>query len=249
VGALASHVTSAKTRNNGEGFDWARLLKQGLNQAKGIKIRFPRAWITSPLFSLLSRMFFRFYFDFRARGLKNIPDQPCIIVPNHQSFFDGMFVASLLKLRKLKDTFFYAKASHVKGGLLAAIAKHNNIIVMDINKNLKESIIRVAEVLRSQRSMIIFPEGTRTKDGSLGDFKRMFAILARELNVPVVPVSIRGAFEALPRGARFPKPFRSVSVEFLPPVFPEGLDYDSLTEKVRAAINSALGPRLGSSQA
>jgi long-chain acyl-CoA synthetase len=111
---------------------------------------------------------------------------------------------------------------------------------MDLNKELKESIQKMGEVLKNNKNLIIFPEGTRTSNGTLGSFKKTFAILSRELNIPVVPVSIRGAFEALPRGRFFPKPFSKVKVEFMAPVDPAKHDYDSLSEAVKTKIQDQL---------
>ena len=111
---------------------------------------------------------------------------------------------------------------------------------MDLNHNLKESIQKMAEVLRKKRNLIIFPEGTRTKDGKMGDFKKTFAILSRELNIPVVPVTINGAFKALPKGSFFPKPFKKIKVEFHKPIFPENHSYDSLSDTVRNKIERHL---------
>ncbi|MBN2600999.1 MAG: 1-acyl-sn-glycerol-3-phosphate acyltransferase, partial [Candidatus Marinimicrobia bacterium] len=76
------------------------------------------------------------------------------------------------------------------------------------------------------------PEGSRTKTGQLGEFKKTFAILATELKVPVVPVSIKGAYEALPPGARFPRPWKKIDVKFHKPVFPNGEGYEALINEV-----------------
>jgi long-chain acyl-CoA synthetase len=185
-------------------------------------------------------MFFGLYFKFTGKGQENIPDTPCIIAPNHQSFYDAMFVASFLKNRFLNKTYFYAKQKHVKNKLLRFLADRNNIIVVDINSGLKESIQKLAEVLKTGRNIIIFPEGTRSKDGNLGDFKKLFAILSKELEVPVVPVTINGAFQALPKGSFVPKPFSPISVTFQPPVFPQGHTYESLTEQVYRHVEKDL---------
>ncbi|MCT4645643.1 MAG: hypothetical protein N4A74_11710, partial [Carboxylicivirga sp.] len=64
------------------------------------------------------------------------------------------------------------------------------------------------------------------------------AILSRELNVPIVPVSIKGAVNALPRGSKFPRPFKKVSVEFLKPVYPSGESYEALVEMVYNSIST-----------
>lgn len=103
---------------------------------------------------------------------------------------------------------------------------------MDINNDLKESIQKLAALLRSGKNIMIFPEGTRSIDGAVGEFKRMFAILSKELNVPVVPVTINGAYEALPAGTFFPKPFKKISVNFQKPIFPENHTYESLRQQV-----------------
>jgi long-chain acyl-CoA synthetase len=72
----------------------------------------------------------------------------------------------------------------------------------------------------------------------VGDFKKAFAILSRELDVPVVPVSIKGAFEALPRGSKIPRPFKKIMVKFHQPVYPENHSYDSLTDQVYQKLAS-----------
>jgi long-chain acyl-CoA synthetase len=57
---------------------------------------------------------------------------------------------------------------------------------------------------------------------------------------PVVPVSIDGAIKALPRGSKFPKPWKKIKVKFHPPVYPEGDNYDTLVEKVFEVVSKEL---------
>jgi long-chain acyl-CoA synthetase len=232
--SLSEYVHSHKSRSKAEKINWAEILKEKIH------IRLPANWLTGNIFFKISRIFFSVYFRFKGRGEKNIPGSPCIIVANHQSFFDGLFLASLMKFRLMRKTYFYAKEKHIHHPFLKYLANRNNIIIMDLNHNLKESIQKMAEVLRRKQNLIIFPEGTRTTDGKLGEFKKTFAILSRELNVPVVPVTIRGAFEALPKGSIFPKPFKKIRVEFHPPVYPGNHSYESLSELVRKKIEKAV---------
>jgi long-chain acyl-CoA synthetase len=226
VAKLAGYIRENKTRVNVDSFNWSDILREKIN------ITLPRRWFTQNLIKNTSRWLFRTYFRLRGEGAEKIPQGPVIIAPNHQSFFDGLFVAAFLKNPIMKNTYFYAKEKHVRKGWVRFLADRNNVIVVDINRDLKQSILKLAAVLRSGRNIIIFPEGTRTADGDLGVFKKTFAILARELQVPVVPVAIRGAFEALPRGARFPRPWRKIRVNFLDPVYPADHNYDSLTDEV-----------------
>jgi long-chain acyl-CoA synthetase len=231
---LSEYLHEHKKHLSFEKINWSHILKQK------IQINLPSTWITSNIAVHLSHVFFKIFFRFKGMGISNIPQEPCIIVPNHQSFLDGLFVASFLKFTQMRKTFFYAKEKHVRSPLLKYLANRNNIIVMDLNHNLKESIQKMAEVLKKKKNLIIFPEGTRTKDGTLGDFKKTFAILSRELNVPIVPVSIHGAFDAMPRGRVFPKFFRHISVEFMKPIYPGTHSYDSLSDLVRSNIQHKL---------
>ncbi|PWD97906.1 long-chain fatty acid--CoA ligase [Marinilabilia rubra] len=230
VHLLAEHVREAKTKVEEQKINWRDILKEKVN------LQLPKTWATGSLMVRISRFFFHSYFRFKARGMKNIPNGPCIIAPNHQSFFDGLFVASYLRTRQIRKTYFYAKEKHVRQPWLKFLANRNNIIIMDLNNDLKSSIQKMAEVLKREKNLIIFPEGTRTKNGKLGQFKKTFAILSRELNIPVVPVSIKGAHEALPKGSIFPRPFKKVNIEFLNPVYPEDKTYDDLAIKVKEQI-------------
>jgi long-chain acyl-CoA synthetase len=145
-----------------------------------------------------------------------------------------------LRNKQINKTYFYAKEKHIKQGWLKFLANRNNIIIMDLNRELKESIQKMAEVLKQNKNLIIFPEGTRSDDGKLGQFKKTFAILSRELNVPIVPVSISGAFDALPRGSWFPKPWKKINIEFLKPIYPESMTYENLSELVKSKIQSSM---------
>jgi long-chain acyl-CoA synthetase len=180
----------------------------------------------------------------KARGLENIPEQPCIIAPNHQSVLDGFLVASFFKRRFMNNTYVYAKEKHFRHPVMRFLANRNNIILVDVNKDLKLSIQKLAEVLKKGKNLMIFPEGTRTATGKLGEFKQTFAILAQELKVPVVPVAINGSYNILPSGSRFPKLFKRVSVDFLTPVYPENHSYESLKNLVYTRLENQLADKM-----
>jgi long-chain acyl-CoA synthetase len=186
-----------------------------------------------------AKVFLKLYFRIKGEGLENLPEGPFILAPNHQSFFDGLFVAVFLKNKLMKQTYFYAKEKHVKNSFLKLLAAKNNVIVMDLS-DLKTSLQKMAEVLKRGKNIIIFPEGTRTQTGEIGDFKKTFAILSRELNVPIVPVAISGAYDALPRGTLFPKPWKKINVNFLKPILPENHTYDSLKDIVQRKVSEHL---------
>jgi long-chain acyl-CoA synthetase len=231
---MVEHIKNNKLWHKLESTNWTEILKQR------VSLKLPKSWPTLNFIKFISKAFFKLYFRFKVKGYQNLPEGPCIIAPNHQSYFDGLFVASLLKRKTMKSTFFYAKKKHVNNWFLKFLASKNNIIVMDLNTGLQESIQKMAEVLRNGKKLIIFPEGTRTKTGNVGEFKKMFAILSKEINVPVVPVAIKGAYRALPAGKKIPKLFSKVEVNFLQPVYPMEYTHDSLTLEIFQRINNQI---------
>ncbi|MCT4588572.1 MAG: AMP-binding protein [Carboxylicivirga sp.] len=229
---LSEYIAEKRTKMSVEKINWSKILKEKVN------LQLPKTWLTGTIFLKISKYFFYLYFRFRGKGAANVPEGACIIAPNHQSYFDGLFVASWLRNKCVRNTYFYAKEKHIKSRFLKFFANRHHIIIMDLNKDLKESIQKMGEALKKKKKLIIFPEGTRSFDGTLGEFKKTFAILSRELNVPIVPVSIKGAVNALPRGSKFPRPFKKVSVEFLKPVYPSGESYEALVEMVYNSIST-----------
>ncbi len=176
------------------------------------------------------KSFGKLFYNVEYRGLPNIDtDKPVIIAPNHQCYLDGLFTVIPFPRSILNKTFFFAKIrSILKGGFLRSYANSSNVIVMDINDNVSEAIRKLAEVLRKGGRVVIFPEGTRTKDGAISEFKQSFAILAKEINVEVVPVAISGAYEAVKANATLPKFGSKIIVEYLPSMKVE--DSESYTD-------------------
>ena len=236
VKSLVDHIRQHKLWHREDVTNWAAALKEK------VQVKLPKTWPTLAVIKNSARGFFSVYSGLKTRGLQNIPEGPCILAPNHESFFDGLYLAAALKMKTMKKSYFYAKKKHVNNPLLRFIANTNNVLVVDVSKDLKESIQKLAEVLRRGKNVIIFPEGTRTKTGALGEFKKTFAILSKELDIPVVPVAIKGAYKAMPYKAIFPRPFSKITVSFADPVYPNDHSSDELTaivrERIREMINN-----------
>jgi len=182
---------------------------------------------------------FRMFFKFEGKGMENIPEGACFLAPNHESKLDAFLVLSYLDQPTLKNTFSYAKKDHVNSWARRYLASRSNVIVMDLSKDLKHSIQKMAEVVKLGKKILIFPEGTRSLSGDLGKFHKTYAILSAELNVPVVPVVITGAFAAMSSGAKKIKRGEKITIEFLPPIHPEGMTPEELNEVVRQRILEA----------
>ena len=235
IEALARHVAAEKTKMEAEDMDWHQLLTSPVDN-----LPLPRSGFAYRFVSRLLKGFFCLYNRLKVKGEKNIPAKgACIIAPNHQSFADGPLVLAGLPWKQLSEYYFYATEEHVRSNYRKRMAAQSNVIVME-RSNLKNSILKLAKVLREGHRVVIFPEGARTHDGGTVPFKKTFAILAKELNVPIVPVCIRGAFEALPRGSAFMRP-KHIEVKFLQAIKPSESDsYEDLTRQTQDAIEALL---------
>jgi long-chain acyl-CoA synthetase len=234
VEKLSNYVRDKKKKISVSVVRWAEIFREKAD------ISLPRSWFAHNPTKNMSKWVLSLYFRLRGEGIENLPASPFIMVPNHQSSFDGLLVAAFLGNSLNKNTYFYAKQKHFRRWWMRFLANRNNVIVMDIENDLKHSLQKLAEVLKRGKNIIIFAEGTRTRDGKLGQFKKTFAILSRELDVPVVPVAIRGAFGALPKGSLVPRPWKSIQVKFLRPVYPENHTYDSLNDLVFQRVAAEL---------
>ena len=110
---------------------------------------------------------------------------------------------------------------------------------MDLANELKESILKMAEVVKQGKKVLIFPEGTRTTSGEMGSFKKTYALISSELNIPILPIAISGAYYGDPTD-RFRIKRTKIIVEFLPAIDPVGLTPDELNELVRQRIEEKI---------
>ena len=232
--AIAEYVERMKVKMEEEGIDWSTILHA--NE----EVELPGSSPFYAFFGRAVRFLLNSSFRMSASGLEHIPKHPFMLVANHQSYLDSLAIASFLDTGTMRRLYFYAGERHFRRAWQQAFAARHNIILVDINRRLKLSLQKMAKVLKEGRSMILFPEGTRSRDGTLQAFKKTFAILSRELDVPIVPVALRGAYEAMPRGRSIPKFGQAIHVDFLPPMYPGLLSYDELTERVYARIKERL---------
>ncbi|WP_338994987.1 AMP-binding protein [Fusobacterium animalis] len=179
--------------------------------------------------------FFRFYFKYKCIDKENIKDGAGIIVGNHQSYLDGFMVNNVFTTKEMNDNYYIATALHFKSKTMKYLANHGNIILVDANRNLKNTLQAAAKVLKNGKKLIIFPEGARTRDGQLHEFKKTFAILAKELNIPIYPFVLKGAYEAFPYNKKFPKR-NNVSVQFLERIEPNDKTVEELVEETKNNI-------------
>lgn len=168
-------------------------------------------------------------FRLETRGIGNLPAAPFIIAPNHCSNMDGFVVGVSVPLRVFRDLYFQGYQTYFTGRLASGFARLAHVIPIDPETFLSKALQLSSYVLKKDRALCIFPEGGRSIDGSLMDFKKGIGILAVEQNIPVVPTLIEGTFEALPRGAGWPR-FSKIRLSFGKPLYPAEVDFSRKPE-------------------
>lgn len=229
VEKLANYIKENRGENRVEEINW----KEYLN--KDIDVELPKSNIVTKITKILFWLVFKIYIRVKKEGIENITDKPVIYAGNHQSFLDAFLFNHTMSSNILKNIYYLAKIKHFSKGYMKTLGENSNVILVDINKNLGEVLQTLAMVLRNGKSVVIFPEGARTRDGKMLEFKKAFAILSKELNIPVVPFGIKGAFEAFPSNYKFPRS-SDVEIKFFEKIDPNDMTYEEIVEKTRKII-------------
>jgi 1-acyl-sn-glycerol-3-phosphate acyltransferase len=166
---------------------------------------------------------------------------PCIFIANHQSMVDVWVMLTLVP----PNTRFVAKQELFRIPVFGWVLARSGCIAIDRGKRSVaiRSLRQAGERIRAGRSVVLYPEGSRSLDGRLGPFKKGAFHLALSAAVPVVPVAITGSFEVMPPRSLRVRP-GPVEVFIEPPVDvgpfrPD--DHDGL----RAAVHRTIGRRFG----
>ncbi|MDR3259638.1 MAG: AMP-binding protein [Fusobacteriaceae bacterium] len=208
-------------------------IKGILNSGEDIEL--PYFSVLASIVLFIIKPIFFIYFKMKVIGREKIVGDQFIISGNHQSFLDAVYIPISLPLKLLKNTYFLAVAAHFNSPIKKWIAKRSNVILIDVNKNLKHSLQAASKVLKEKKSLVIFPEGARTRDGKMSEFKKTFALLAKEMNVSILPFAIDGAFEALPFGKSFPKRTK-ITVKFFDLIEPTKYEIDTIVNNITDEI-------------
>ena len=169
------------------------------------------------------------------------PKQPYIFMQNHTNHFDHVMM--------------YNATGHIKQGLelrehfkypfYGWFMKSRGTIPVD--KGRQGQSDRVMDHIRSEidkgRSILAFPEGTRTLTGHVGKLRRGTFFIARDLGIPIVPVTVTGTYDIMQKGSLVLRPFKRVTVHYLKPIPTQGVtdeELPELIERVHAALSAPL---------
>jgi 1-acyl-sn-glycerol-3-phosphate acyltransferase len=175
-------------------------------------------------------------------GLENLPEEPCIIMFNHQSALDILAYMSILPInwraimkREVGQIPFIGWVARLSGHYLVA---------RDGSSSDTKEVKKIVGKIRSGPTVVVAPEGTRSKDGKLLPFQKggfLIAVLAR---VPVVTMVITGGAELLSKGSRHPNA-GTMKIKILPPIsvddLPKGREgREELMQIVRGQMEEVL---------
>ena len=178
------------------------------------------------------------YFSLGASGREHLPGGPCIVAGNHSSLLDWAFVARFVDrpIRFVLTREFYDQRP------FTGIYRRLGIIPIRDGAVELSAMRQVLATLDRGEIVGVFPEGRITRDGRLLPAQPGVIAIAARARVPIVPVGVRGAFEAFPRDARVPRP-HPVHVAYGAPL--EIANADARSRDGQARLADELMRRIG----
>jgi 1-acyl-sn-glycerol-3-phosphate acyltransferase len=156
---------------------------------------------------ILFRVMYATYFRWRVFGAENVPATGGVILAsNHQSFLDPPLVGSALP----RDINYLARESLFRFPGIGALLRSWNSVPVDREGGGAKGLKIILDRLLKGGGIILFPEGTRTKDGRLQPARSGIGLTVIKSTAPVVPVRVFGTYEAYGRQHTFPRPHRVV---------------------------------------
>jgi cytidylate kinase len=227
--AVAEQIL-AKLRGKSASSDGARA-----EPSPGAQAPLTRATFVYKLARAVMNAWYLPYFRRKLRGLEHLPRAGGVLIAaNHQSYLDIPLVAIAAR----RHVCFVARRSLARSPGLAFVMRQCGAVLVEPGKADRGALREMVSHLAAGDCVAIFPEGTRTTDGRLKDFKAGALLAARSAKVPIVPCAIDGTFDAWGKGKILPRP-RGIAIRFGAAV--DSAAPDAL-ERTRACIASMLGP-------
>ena len=175
-----------------------------------------------------------------TRGLENLPDGPALLVSNHEGNFDIPVLLSEIP----KPFGFISKKEVKKFPVIPVYMEDMNCVFLDRTdrRSAYKSITDTVGKLKDGHSILIFPEGTRSKGEGIIDFKAGFIRIAKDAGVPIVPIAIHGTSDIMEKNNNNIRPGH-VTIQVLEPVSAEEvekLNGKELIEQVRKTIETEI---------
>jgi len=191
------------------------------------------AWLFRFLFTVVDFLILKIFFNVKAEGAENVPKEGAyILYGNHTSFLDGPAIGACLPRRPVFQIFYFVFGPYffrpfIKNRVLRNFVKMGRFIPFDFSTHFLDALRSCHYVLKNGKGLCFFPEGLRSTNGEIGEFKKGFGVLAQVTGAMLVPVAIDGAHEAWPSTAKYPK-IHPIRVKFGKPLNPEDLQKEGV---------------------
>jgi 1-acyl-sn-glycerol-3-phosphate acyltransferase len=150
---------------------------------------------------------FRIYFRYQVFNRERVPvEGPIIIAANHESYIDPLIVGGAAP----RELHFLARESALRHPLGGKLLRYFNAMPIKLDGGTAGGLRAGLEVLKAGNILTLFPEGTRTPDGTVQPFRSGVGLIAAKSAAPVLPVRIFGMHRVYGRHLRFPRPYRVV---------------------------------------
>lgn len=185
-----------------------------------------------------------FAWKVEVRNPENLDINNNILMANHTSFLDLLFIIRAMKVKDIKNSYAIGKK---EVDVIKYIFHGMPVIWIDYAKNTNEVFKRSSDLLRQGKSIMIFPEGKRTDTGKMQPFKHGAAYLAKNIDREIIPITINGAYDIWPPHKTFPEIFTkkrgaiTIGRKIRPSEFKT---VEALTAKVQKEIAKELQPDL-----
>ncbi len=186
----------------------------------------------------LSRLVATAFFSYRAHDTHLIPEEGGVILAaNHSSYLDPPLVG----IASRRAVWFLARKTLLDWPVLGPVFPSLNVIPVDRDGNDRSALKTIIRLLRGGEGVVLFPEGTRSRDGNLQNGQPGIGMVVAKTGVPVVPARVFGAFEAFPKGEKIPR-FHPIDVCFGPPLyFGKEISTDSSRESYQKISDRIMG--------
>jgi len=190
-----------------------------------------------------SRQFVGIFFGFFLRKIHNperLPKNgPCLIVSNHFSYLDSLIISSIYRKQYI---VILASQDIKKQPIMHWLSKYNVTIFVDLENGGLSALRNIISLLRRGYIVLVYPEGTRSRSGLMGEPQAGFIKIAQAANVPIIPVSMKGTFDILPPHKIIPKLKRCELVVGLPIyINKENVEFSSLfNEKGNITVSASI---------
>lgn len=151
------------------------------------------------------RALFRVYFRWHVYGVDRVPATgPAILASNHASFLDPPLIGSSAR----RPIHYLARESLFRFPGIATLLHCWNAVPVDRDGGGAAGLLKIINRLETGGAIILFPEGTRTRDGQPQRARLGIGLIVTKSEAPVVPIRVFGTYEAFGRHTRFPRPHR-----------------------------------------